>query len=61
MEFFMTVLGIVLIVEGVPWFLSPRGMKSVLRQLFTVPEHHLRLLGFFLMILGLLAVFLGRS
>ncbi|PLX85115.1 MAG: DUF2065 domain-containing protein [Desulfuromonas sp.] len=58
MEFFLTVIGVVMIVEGVPWFLSPRGVKRLLLQAATTPEYVLRFLGLSLMLAGLFLVYL---
>ncbi|WP_432821309.1 DUF2065 domain-containing protein [Trichloromonas sp.] len=59
MEFLLSVVGVVLIVEGVPWFLSPGSAKKALRQLAILPESSLRILGALLMLAGLLVVYLG--
>lgn len=56
MEFLLTVLGVVLVVEGVPWFLAPTGVKHLVRQVLFLPDHLLRLAGFGAMLLGLLLV-----
>lgn len=56
MEFFLAVLGVVMVIEGIPWFLSPGGMKNVLRSIGSLPESRLRLFGLTLMLLGLLTV-----
>ena len=61
MDFLITVLGVVLIVEGIPWFLSPGGYKRLLLQLLPVGDAVLRLLGLTMMIGGLLLVYLARS
>jgi uncharacterized protein len=57
MEFFLCVLGIVLVVEGVPWFLSPTTVKKALLQLLPLPDSALRFLGLSLMLSGLLVVY----
>ncbi len=59
MEFLLCVFGVLLVFEGTPWFLSPQGMKKVLRQLTALPEGSLRMMGFCLMMTGLLLVFLA--
>jgi len=56
----MTVIGVVLVVEGIPWFLSPAGVRRTLAQLTTLPDQVLRVLGLLCMLAGLLAVFLAR-
>ncbi|BCR05436.1 hypothetical protein DESUT3_25050 [Desulfuromonas versatilis] len=58
MEFWVQVLGVVLVLEGIPWFLSPAGMKRYLRRMLAAPEATLRGLGLMLMLAGLLAVYL---
>ena len=55
-ETLLVVIGIVLIVEGLPWFMSPQGAKRLLSELFRMPERALRSLGLAFMILGLLLV-----
>lgn len=56
----LVILGIVLVVEGIPWFLSPRNTKRMLSELFQMKEHSLRLLGLSFMLAGLLFVYLGK-
>ncbi len=55
------VLGVVLIVEGVPWFLSPRRTKRMLSELFRMNDNALRALGLGFMLAGLLIVYLARK
>ncbi len=59
MKFLLCVIGVVLVFEGVPWFLSPQGLKKVLRQLISLPDGSLRMMGFCLMMTGLLLVYLA--
>ncbi len=54
------VLGVVLIVEGIPWFMSPRGTKRMLGELFQMNDRTLRFIGFGLMLAGLLLVYLAK-
>lgn len=61
MKFLLSVIGVVLIVEGIPWFLSPATVKKTLRQLTVFPESSLRILGLFLMLVGLLVVYLAMG
>ncbi|MCK9172707.1 DUF2065 domain-containing protein [Desulfuromonas thiophila] len=60
MEFFWSLIGVLLVVEGIPWFLSPLTMKRLLVQLLPVPVRHLRLLGLLLMLAGLLTLYCAR-
>ncbi|MBW2186375.1 MAG: DUF2065 domain-containing protein [Deltaproteobacteria bacterium] len=59
MKFFLCVVGVVLIVEGVPWFLSPQGFKRMLLQMLPIPERVLRIMGLVLMLSGLATVYLA--
>jgi uncharacterized protein YjeT (DUF2065 family) len=59
-ESLIIVLGVVLIVEGVPWFLSPRRTKRMLSELFRMNDNSLRALGLVFMLAGLLVVYLVK-
>lgn len=61
LEFFIIVLGVVLIVEGIPWFLSPQGTKRMLSDLFRMNDQSLRAVGLVFMLAGLLIVFLAKN
>lgn len=61
MRYFLCVLGMVMIVEGLPYFAAPEKMKTWLMKMVTVPDNLLRRLGFVLMAAGLVLVFLGRQ
>jgi uncharacterized protein YjeT (DUF2065 family) len=61
LEFLLVVAGVVLIFEGLPWFLSPGSAKKVLAQLLAVDDRTLRGLGFTLMSIGLVLVYLVRG
>lgn len=60
MEFFLCVIGMVMFVEGLPYFIFPEKMKSLVKKLLEMPESVLRKFGFILMITGLFLVYLGR-
>ncbi len=59
MKFFLTVVGMLLIVEGVPYFLSPENMKRFLAQIHEIPNDKLRFMGLAAMLLGAFIVYLG--
>lgn len=61
MEYFLCVLGMVLIVEGLPYFAFPARMKKWLARIGTTPDVHLRKLGLALMAVGLWLVYMGRT
>jgi uncharacterized protein YjeT (DUF2065 family) len=60
MKFFLCVIGMVMIVEGLPYFAFPEKMKLWVQKLVTTPDNSLRRLGLVLMVLGLSLVYLGR-
>jgi len=57
----LIILGVVLVVEGMPWFMSPRGTKRMLSELFQMNDTSLRALGLAFMLAGLLFVFIGKN
>lgn len=60
MEFFLVVLGVVMIIEGLPYFAFPERMKEVMRAVIEMPDASLRRIGFILMAAGLAIAYLGR-
>jgi uncharacterized protein len=53
-NYFLSVLGLVLIIEGFPYFVFPQQLKRFFAQLPALPDFHLRVYGLAAMILGLL-------
>ena len=60
MEFFLCVIGMVMVIEGLPYFAFPDKMKIFLIKMLEVPSESLRKFGFALMLGGLLCVYLAR-
>ncbi|MEJ5366198.1 MAG: DUF2065 domain-containing protein [Desulfosoma sp.] len=60
MDFFLTAVGLVFFLEGLPYFASPERTKRWLEEILRLPSGQLRLIGGALMVVGLLLVFLGR-
>ena len=60
-EALIVVLGVVLIVEGLPWFLSPRGTKRMLTELTQLNDNALRVVGLVFMLAGLLIVYFVKG
>lgn len=60
MELLLTVVGLLLVIEGIPWFLSPRRFKALLAAVAETGDVFLRLAGLVAMLLGLLLVYLAR-
>jgi hypothetical protein len=61
MDFLLVVIGVVMIVEGIPWFLAPGGYKRLLLQLLPMADNILRVIGLTFMLCGLLLVYLVRG
>ncbi len=61
MKFFLCVLGMVFIIEGVPYFLFPEKLKIYLSKITSVPDSTLRFLGLTAMIAGLILLYFGRN
>lgn len=60
MEFFLCVIGMVFIIEGIPYFLFPLKWKEMLQKVDEMSEHWLRGFGLMSILLGLLIIYLGR-
>lgn len=60
-DYFLCVVGMVMIVEGLPYFVSPSNIKVWIQKLLEMPDSNLRLIGFLLMTAGLGLIYLGRS
>ena len=51
-------MGMVMIVEGLPYFISPHKMREMVMMILRMPENALRRFGFFMMLAGLAVVYL---
>ena len=60
MKFFLCVIGMVMIIEGLPYFGFPGNMKQMMIKILEIPEDSLRKFGFVLMVTGLLLVYIGK-
>ena len=60
MKYFITALGLALIIEGIPYFLFPAGIKGVLATMQELPEHILRVFGLSIMLIGLTILYLVK-
>ncbi|MCP4876139.1 MAG: DUF2065 domain-containing protein [Gammaproteobacteria bacterium] len=54
-------LALVLILEGLMPFISPRGYRNMVQQMVAMPEQMLRYVGLALMLVGLLCLYLVRG
>lgn len=60
-KFFLCVVGMVLVLEGLPYFAFPEKLKSLYLKIQEASDTNLRMLGFLAMVVGLLFVYLGTS
>jgi len=60
MKFFLCMLGLVLVLEGLPYFAFPDKMKLWMAKIQETPPSRLRVMGFAAMVAGLLLVYLFR-
>ena len=60
-KFFLCVIGMVLVLEGLPYFAFPEKLKSLYLKIQEASDTNLRVLGFLAMVFGLLLVYLGTS
>jgi uncharacterized protein len=60
MDFFLCVLGMVMIIEGLPYFAFPEKMKIWVSKILEMPDGWLRRFGVVLMLAGLCLVYLGK-
>ncbi len=53
-------MGMVFIIEGLPYFAFPERIKAYLMKLMEVPDTTLRIMGFLSIVAGLIMVYIGR-
>ncbi|MBW2592327.1 MAG: DUF2065 domain-containing protein [Deltaproteobacteria bacterium] len=61
MDFFLCVIGMVMIIEGLPYFAFPDKMKDWIQKILELQEGALRRFGLVLMGIGLLFVYMGKK
>jgi uncharacterized protein YjeT (DUF2065 family) len=61
MKFFICVLGMVMIIEGLPYFAFPEKMKRWMLQIQEMSDDALRRFGLLLMLGGLALAYIGRA
>lgn len=60
MKDLLCVLGLIFIIEGLPYFVFPEKLKTYLAKIITMPDSTLRFLGISAMIAGLFLLYLGK-
>ena len=61
MRYFLCVLGMVFIFEGLPYFIFPEKLKIYMLKMTKMQDSTLRFIGISVMIVGLILLYLGRS
>ena len=61
MGLFLSALGLMMIFEGIPYFCAPSQVKAFAQKINQFSNQTLRIIGFALMLLGLIVVYFGRS
>ena len=61
MKDFLCVIGMVFIIEGLPYFIFPDKLKIYLLKITTMPDTKLRFMGISAMVIGLILLYLGRN
>lgn len=61
MRLLLCLIGLVLIVEGIPYFAFPGKMKKWMSTLQEIPDSNLRAMGFVAMALGLLIAYFFKE
>jgi uncharacterized protein len=60
MDYFLCVMGMVFIVEGLPYLVFPEKIKPYLIKITTLPDNTLRGLGISAILIGLILLYFGR-
>lgn len=60
MEYFLCVLGMVFIIEGLPYLIFPEKLKRYLIKITALPDTTLRGIGISAILLGLILLYFGR-
>jgi len=60
MKFFLCVVGMVMVVEGLPYFAFPEKMKFIIEKILEMPDKAMQKFGFVLMVAGVCLVYLGK-
>ena len=58
---FLAALALVMVLEGLLPFFSPRGFKNTMQQMVALPDQALRFVGLGLMLVGLAVLYLVRG
>jgi hypothetical protein len=60
MKLLFCLVGLVLVIEGIPYFAFPDKMKIWMKKIQEIPDPQLRAIGFLAMCIGLVMAYLFR-
>ena len=60
MKFFVTVLGLLMVLEGLPYFAFPEKMQVFMRQIEKMNPDHLRMVGLVSTLIGLVICYIAQ-
>ncbi len=60
MDYFLCVMGMVFILEGLPYLVFPEKLKPYLIKISTLSDFTLRMIGISTIIFGLILLYFGR-
>jgi uncharacterized protein YjeT (DUF2065 family) len=60
MDYFISVLGLALVLEGIPYFIFPGHLKKMLAKFALMPAEKLRFIGVISIACGLIVLGIGR-
>jgi uncharacterized protein len=61
MEYFLSVLGMVLVIEALPYIAFPGKVKEYLRVIGLMPDRNLQIIGLILAFTGLAILYVARG
>jgi len=61
MKYLLCLIGLILVIEGLPYFVFPDRFKSYLIKITEMPASTLRIFGLAAITIGLVLVYLGRT
>ncbi|OPL16815.1 MAG: hypothetical protein AVO39_00635 [delta proteobacterium MLS_D] len=61
MKLLLSVIGLILIIEGLPYFTFPDRIKIYLAKVITMPSSTLRIIGLASIMIGVVLVYIGRA
>ena len=61
MKLLTLLIGLVLVLEGLPYVAAPEAMQDWLKKLSSIRPGHLRFMGLFAMVIGVLIIFVVQK